>query len=73
MFEWRSSVRSHCESCEHKSSVTTCKWNGRGCCLKLYASIRFDLFLVASCESLYVSMHCFDNTVALMTCSRRES
>ena len=41
--------------------------------LKLYASVRLDLSLVASCESLNVSVHCFNKTIALMTCFWRES
>ena len=37
------------------------------------ASVRLDLCLTASCESLYVSVYRFDETIALMTCFRRKS
>ena len=39
-------------------------------CMPVFVSI---LCLVASCESLNVSVHCFEKPVALMTCFWRES
>ena len=40
-------------------------------CITVFA--RLDVCLVASCESLNVSVQCFDKPVALMTCFWRES
>ena len=72
ILEWGSAVGSH-HPWENKSSVTNCKWNDNWNCWKLYVSVRLNLCLVASCQSLYVSVHCFDKPVALMTCFWRKS
>ena len=73
ILEWGSAVGSHCESWEHKSSVTNCKWKGKWNWLKLYASVCLDLCPVASCEFLNVSVYCIDKPVAQMTYFWRKS